>query len=302
MIEAPRVTEEAWTIRRVVAWASDDLKKRGATSARLDVELLLAEVLRSNRVQLIVDADRPLAKEELAAYRALHTRRRAGEPVAYLLGRREFYGRSFRVDRRVLVPRPDTETLVEEALARTQRLCLSARVLDLCTGSGCVAISIARERPTMRVLGADVSRDALVVARENGIRLGAVNAAFVDGDLFAALDGQPPHRRTFELITANPPYIPAGDVAGLVPDIRDFEPRVALTPGPSGLEIAARIVADAPRHLTKGGALALEVGAGQAPDVAALLRDAGFVDVRATKDLGGHERVVSGALAEDRAR
>jgi release factor glutamine methyltransferase len=283
---------ETWTIRRVVAWATDDLKKRGVTSPRLDVELLLGKVLGMDRVALLIDADRPLAKAELAAYRALHTRRRAGEPVAYLLGVREFYGRPFRVDARVLIPRPDTEILVETALARTRGISLSARVLDLCTGSGCVAISLARERPTTRVLGVDLSDGALVVARENALRLGAVNAGFLHSDLFAAL----PRGLVFDLITANPPYIPDPEISSLQPDIRDFEPRLALSGGADGCACTRRIVADAPRRLAPGGVLALEVGAGQADEVAALLEKAGFEAIAKNVDYGGHERVVSGVI------
>jgi release factor glutamine methyltransferase len=251
---------------------------------------LLSKVLGLGRVQLVIDADRPLEKAELAAYKGLHQRRRAGEPVAYLLGTREFYGRPFRVDRRVLIPRPDTETLVEAALARTRHVSLCARVLDLCTGSGCVAISLARERPTTRVLGVDLSEDALAVARENALRLGAVNAGFLRSDLYEAL---PPGAR-FELITANPPYIPDAEIAALQPDIRDYEPRVALSGGPDGLDVIRRIVAGAPRWLAPGGVLAIEVGAGQADGAAALFERAGLRDVARARDLGGHERVISG--------
>lgn len=283
---------EAWTIRRVIAWASEDLKKRGLSSPRLDVELLLGLVLKMNRVQLIIDADRPLAKEELDRYKALHKRRRAGEPVAYLTGVREFYGRVFRVDARVLVPRPDTEILVETALARTKHLSLSARVLDLCTGSGCVAISLGRERPTTRVVGVDISPGALALAQENALRLGAVNVGFLAGDLFAPLG--PPGRVRFDLITANPPYIPDGEIPTLQQDVRDFEPKLALAGGPDGLGLVRRIVAEAPGYLEEGGSLALEVAAGQAPDVRALLEQRGFRAVEIARDLGGHERVVSG--------
>src|SRR5262249_39411268 len=152
--------DESWTIRRVLAWATEDLKKRAVSSPRLDVELLLGKVLGVDRVRLVIDADRPLEKAELTRYRQLHRRRRAGEPVAYLLVVREFYGRPSRVDRRLLIPRPDPETLIEVALERPRPLSLSARVLDLCTGSGCVAITLACERPTTRVLGADISEDA----------------------------------------------------------------------------------------------------------------------------------------------
>jgi release factor glutamine methyltransferase len=282
---------DVWTIRRVIAWATDDLKKRGMPSPRLDVEVLLGHVLKLNRVGLVIDADRPLSKDELGAYRARHMRRRAGEPVAYLLGAREFYGRDFRVDARVLIPRPDTEALIEVALERTRPLSLAARVLDLCTGSGCVAITIARERPTMRVTASDLSPGALTVARENAIRLGAATIGLVQSDLFAAFD---PARARFDLITANPPYIADEEIPTLAVDIHKFEPRLALAGGADGLDLVRRILADAPRFLAPGGVLAMEIGAGQSPDVIALFEGAGFADVTAKRDYGGHERVISG--------
>jgi release factor glutamine methyltransferase len=284
--------EEPWTIRRVLTWAAEDLKKRGNPTPRLDAELLLGKVLDVPRLKLVIDADRPLSKAELASYRELHQRRRKGEPVAYLLGVREFYGRPFRVDARVLIPRPDTEVLVETALTRTAARSLSLRALDLCTGSGCVAITIARERPTARVLGSDISASAVAVARDNAVRLGAFNVAFFEADLFAL----PPEAgaRKLDLVTANPPYIPAGDARELQVDIRDFEPHAALFGGDDGLALVRRIVQDAPAHLDEGGVLAVEVGAGQAPSVAALFRDGGFTSVETTRDYGGHERVVSG--------
>jgi release factor glutamine methyltransferase len=244
-----------------------------------------------NRVQLLVDAQRPLAKHELAAYREYHQRRRAGEPVAYLLGVREFYGRPFRVDRRVLIPRPDTEALVEVALSRTRHLSLSARVLDLCTGSGCVAATLARERPTTRVLGTDLSADALEVARENGIRLGAVNCGFLQSDVFSALR---PGVDRFDLITANPPYIPAEEIPTLAVDIREFEPRLALVGGDDGLALLRRIVAEAPAFLDEGGVLASEIGSDQGEGARAIFAAAGFREIETRRDYGGLERVISG--------
>ncbi len=282
---------DVWTIRRVLQWATDDLKKRSSTSPRLDAELLLGKVLGINRVGLLVDAERPLQKPELALYRELHQRRRAGEPVAYLLGVREFYGRPFRVDRRVLIPRPDTEALVEVALERTRGISLSARVLDLCTGSGCVAATLARERPTTRVVGADVSEGALAVAAENALRLGAVNCGFVRSDLFAAFA---PGRARFDLVTANPPYIAEGERAGLSVDIREFEPAVALFGGADGLDVLRRIVAEAAGFLEADGILAVEIGADQGEATRALFADAGFTAIETRRDYGGHERVVSG--------
>jgi release factor glutamine methyltransferase len=282
---------DAWTIRRVLTWATDDLKKRASSSPRLDAELLLGKVLKIDRIGLLIDADRPLSKLELTQYRELHQRRRAGEPVAYLLGVREFYGRPFRVDRRVLIPRPDTETLVEVALARTRHLSLSARVLDLCTGSGCVALSLARERPTTRVLAADVSPAALAVAAENTIRLGAYNVGLVLSDLFAAFR---PGKDRFDLITANPPYIPEGEIPTLTVDIRGYEPKIALTGGDDGLDLVRPIVHGARAFLASGGTLAMEIGSDQGEAVRALFEAAGYQDVEVKRDYGGHDRIVSG--------
>jgi len=284
---------DPWTIRRVLTWAADDLKKRGASSPRLDAELLLCKVLRVDRIALVVDADRPLAKDELTRYRELHQRRRAGEPVAYLLVVREFYGRPFRVDRRVLIPRPDTEILVEVALERTRLLSLSARVLDMCTGSGCVAVSLARERPTSLVIASDVSPDALAVAAENALRLGAYNVGFVLSDLFAGLR---PGKDRFDVITANPPYIAREEIPTLSVDIRAYEPTLALDGGGDGLAVLERIAAGAPAFLAPGGVLAVEIGSEQGQAVRDLFAAAGFSDIEVRRDYGGLDRVVSGSV------
>lgn len=281
-----------WTVRDVVAWMTDDLKKRGVEGARLDAELIVGQALGIERIKVIVGGERQLEPAELEHIRALFKRRRGAEPVAYLRGFREFYGRSFRVDRRVLVPRPDTEILVQVALDATQHLDLSARVLDLCTGSGCVAITLKLERPTIVVDATDLSEGAIAVARDNAQRLGAVfNVRFAVGDLFSAL-GDPSPR--YDLITANPPYIATGEIAELQADIRDHEPHLALDGGADGLDLVRRIVAEAPKWLAQDGTLAMEIGAGQAPAVEELLRARGFADVKSTRDYGGHDRVVSG--------
>jgi release factor glutamine methyltransferase len=275
----------------VLAWATDDFKRRGNKSARLDAELLLSEALGFDRIKLIVEAERPLADEELGRYRDLIKRRRASEPIAYILGRREFFALPMLVDRRVLIPRPDTEILVETALQGTRERHLYGRMLDLCTGSGCVAIAFAKERPTWRVTAVDLSPDAASVARENVQRAGVVhNVAVLEGDLFAAL----PEGARFELITANPPYIPSAEIAELDADVRDFEPRLALDGGVDGLHVTRRLVSEALRYLSPGGLLALEGGFDQAPAVAALLEASGFVEIARSRDLAGVERVVSG--------
>jgi len=292
---------QTWTIEAVVKWATDDFRARGIDNPRLDAEILLSHALGTNRMQLILDGKRPLAPDELARFRELVKRRRAREPVAYLLGQREFYGRPFRVDSRVLIPRPDTETLVDVALLRTRACSMSMRALDLCTGSGCVAITLARERPTSHVVGTDKSEGALALARENALRLGAYNVSFRQGDLYDALPAAQEQAKApprFDLVTANPPYIPSGEIATLMPDVREFEPRLALDGGDDGLAVARRVVADAPRVLVPGGVLAMEIEA--EPSIAAAVRDlfarAGFVDVEIARDYGRRERVVSGVL------
>jgi release factor glutamine methyltransferase len=284
---------EAWTVGRVVSWAADDFRRRGIESPRFEAELLLAHALKIDRMRIIIEPARPLDDGELARYRDFIRRRRAGEPVAYIRGEKEFYGRQFHIDKRVLVPRPDTEILVETALRRTTASSMGGRYLDLCTGSGCVAVSIARERPTCKVFAVDVSQDALAVAVDNAIRLGAIfPMIFLQGDLYDALGPFPGLR--FELITANPPYITDADFATLPADVRGFEPRLALTGGPDGLAVLRRVVEGARSRLHPGGVLAVEMGAGQGEGVRALFEQAGFTEIAVDKDYGGHERVVSG--------
>jgi release factor glutamine methyltransferase len=286
------VTQEAaqppWTIETIVRWATDDFRGRGIDSPRLDAELLLAHALSATRMQLIVDSKRPLSPPELARFRELVKRRRVREPVAYLLGEREFYGRKFRVDKRVLVPRPDTETLVEVALKRTRARSMSMRALDLCTGSGCVATTVGRERVTSHVLATDLSDDALAVARDNALRLGAYNVAFQRADLFAGIRGP------FDVITANPPYIPSAEIATLDADVRNFEPRGALDGGPDGLDLVRRVVDGARALLDDGGVLAVEIGSGQAGEARAYFERSGYVEVEIARDYAKIERIVSG--------
>jgi release factor glutamine methyltransferase len=288
--EPPR--QDPWTIARVLRWASEDLERKGLRdSPRLDAELLLSHALGVDRVRLIVDASRPLAAEELARYRELLVRRRRHEPVAYILGEREFYGLTFSVNPHVLIPRPDTETLVNVALERTAERSLHGRAIDVCTGSGCVAIAFAKERPTWQLTGSDLSPQALLVARHNALRLGTIwNLDFRQADLLGEIDAEP----LFDLIMANPPYVSDADLPTLSPDIRDHEPAAALSGGPDGLSLIRRLVKAAPALLAPGGVLALEVGAGQAPRVAKGLLSHGFSDVQQTRDYGGIERVVSG--------
>jgi release factor glutamine methyltransferase len=283
---------EPWTIGRVLRWAAEDFGKRTSESPRLDAEVLLASALDSDRVRLVIESERVLEANELSLYRSLIERRRRGEPVAYILGRREFYGLDLVVDSRALVPRPDSEILVEVAIERTRARSQYGRALDLCTGSGCVAIAFAKARPTWRVSGTDVSPEAVMLAAENVRRHGVAHSvATLAGDLFEPVAGE-----RFELVTANPPYVPSAEIAGLAADIRDFEPHQALVGGPDGLDLVRAVIAAAPEHLVPGGVLALEVGFDQAERVTALFEQAGFGNLSRRRDYGGHERVVSGQL------
>lgn len=294
MSDAPRGSAtEAWTIASVLRWATDDFRARGLDSPRLDAELLLGKVLSLDRIRLIVESQRTLSPDELSAYRALIVRRRRAEPVAYIVGVREFFGMPFRVDASVLVPRPETELLVEVALARTEPSHLYGEALDLCTGSGCVAIAFGKKRPTWRVLGVDVSKDAASVATDNAERLGATwNTSFLVSDLDASV----PAESRFDLITANPPYIPTAELATLDRDVRDHEPRLALDGGPDGLDLVRRVIAAARARLRPGGVVALEVGQGQAAALGPLLDASGFTRVEVARDTAGIDRVVSAEL------
>lgn len=254
--------------------------------ARLEAQVLFAHALGVNRAWLIGHDRDALTPEQTTAMDALLKRRLAGEPVAYLLGEREFYGRPFRVTPDVLIPRPDTELLVELALERLSPD-EALNVLDIGVGSGAVAVSLALERPRCRVTGVDISAGALRVAAANAEALHA-GVEFLASDAFDALGG-----RRFHLIASNPPYIAAADPHLALGDLR-FEPPQALASGVDGLDLIRRLAGAAPNHLEAGGWLLLEHGWNQAAAVRDLLREAGFSAVFSASDLAGHERVTGG--------
>ncbi|WP_088177618.1 peptide chain release factor N(5)-glutamine methyltransferase [Ferriphaselus sp. R-1] len=252
-------------------------------TARSEARSLLQAVLQVDRAWLIAHDREVVAPEHQARFDAGLARRLAGEPLAYILGEREFFGLDFKVTPATLIPRADTELLVELALQRQ-----STSVLDLGTGSGAVALSIAHARPDALVTAVDASAAALAVARENAVRLGLLNVALVESDWFAALAG-----RTYDLIVSNPPYIAADD-PHLVQGDLPFEPASALASGADGLDDIRRIVAAAPDYLRAGGELLLEHGYDQADRVRSLLEQRGFGEVRSFRDLAGIERVTGG--------
>lgn len=278
---------ETWTVLKLLRWTADYFAGRGIDSPRLDAELLLAETLGLDRVGLYVNFERPLQADELAAFRERVKRRAGREPLAYILGHTEFWSLPLKVTPAVLIPRPDTELLVEAALPR-----LGAgprQVLDIGTGSGALAIALAHECRECVVTAIDVSPAALAVALDNArLNLVADRIVLVQQDL-ARLSAGP-----FDLIVANPPYIPSGELATLMPEVRDFEPSLALDGGTDGLAAYRAIAAQAGTTLATGGWLLVEVGAGQAAAVQALFAAAGLTDRFVSRDLAGIERVVGG--------
>jgi len=275
---------EIWTPLKLLSWTQGYFARGGVDSPRLAAELLLAHTLGCDRVRLYLDFDKPLGPEELATFRGLVKRRAEGEPVAYLTGVKEFHGRRFRVDSRVLIPRPETELLLEAGLPA---LPAAGAALDLCTGSGALAICLALERPGARVTATDLSAEALEVAAANAAALGAA-VTFHAGDLFGALPAGPAR---YDLIVANPPYVPSGEWEGLSREVRR-EPRLALDGGPDGLRLLSRLAAEAPRFLVPGGTLVAEMHERHAELLPRLCREAGFAAAEARRDLAGLPRLV----------
>jgi release factor glutamine methyltransferase len=279
---------EIWTPLRLIGWTQEFFAKKAVDAPRLTAELLLAHALSCDRVRLYLDFDKPLGDSDLARYRDLVRRRAEGEPTAYLVGKKEFYGHPFRVDPRVLVPRPETELLVEAALAVLPE---GGRALDLCTGCGCVAASLALGRPGARVVATDVSEDALALARENAAALGVV-VEFATGDLWAAVHGE----ERFDVIATNPPYVPTQELAGLSREVRR-EPCIALDGGEDGLAVIRRIVEGAPARLVAGGTLIVEMHESHASVLPGLCLAAGFARAEARRDLAGLPRLTVASMA-----
>ena len=289
------MADSVWTIARLLAWTTDFFREHGIENPRLDAEVLLGAVLGKDRMYLYVHFDEPLEPAELAAFRSHVKERAAHMPLAYVLGTREFMGLDFCVTRDTLIPRPDTELLVQCAVdflrARTAAGGDELSIADIGTGTGAVALSVLHYTEGTRADVVDISPAAAEVARENAERLGIAERIEVHvGDLTAPLAG-----RSYDMILSNPPYIPTADIAKLMPEVRSYEPHCALDGGVDGLDLYRRLMADAPAMLKDGGAIAVEVGIHEAAAVAALaLAHPRIVRTEILKDLGGIERVVVG--------
>lgn len=267
---------------------ADYLAKRGVEDARLNMEHLLAHVLRCRRLDLYLRFDTTLSEEQLQPLRGLTKRRGEGEPLQHLLGTVPFHGHDFVSDHRALVPRPETEHLVSMIVEKQFRDAAPKSVLDVGCGSGCIGLSLAKAWPEAKVTLVDISEDALELARLNGGRLGVTgqDLRFLRSDLFEKLNGA-----RFDLIVANLPYIPSSDISSLSREVKR-DPHVALDGGPTGLDIIFRLLADSPAHLNQDGRLALELHHDQAARVSERLQSLGFADIQAASDLGRIERFV----------
>ena len=259
-------------------------EKAGIESPRLTIELLLAHVLKKKRLQIYLEFEREVDEATLEILRGLVKRRVAGEPLQYVTGEAEFCGLKLAVDRRVLIPRPETELLVEVVAARQP-----ATVVDVGTGSGCIALALAQRLPAAEVTAVDVSADALAAAKANASRYDFKNfTRLLQSDLLSIF----PDSFTVDAIVSNPPYIASGELAQLPREVKDFEPAQALFAGVDGLEVIRRLVLEAKRFLSPTGFVALEIGAGQCAAVTQLFESAGYQVAQVEKDLQGHERVI----------
>jgi release factor glutamine methyltransferase len=285
-----------WTVRRLLEWTPGFFQKKGVDQPRLAAELLLAHVLNCPRIKLYTDYDRIVDERSLATYRELVKRAGEQEPIAYLTGRAHFFNLEFQVTRDVLIPRPDTETLVENVLqtVRHQAGLEAPRVLDLCTGSGCIAAALAKSLKNAIVLAIDISQPAVDIAKRNIEQLGLADRVSVEqGDLFEPIS-RIVDARPFDLIVANPPYIATDQVQALDKSVRDFEPLSALDGGVDGLTIHRRILERAPHHLVPGGRIFLEIAFDQGPAAREMMATyPAFDDVRILKDYGGRDRVLT---------
>lgn len=304
---------EPWTTRRLLAWMNEAFTKRGLDSPRLCAEILLSTVLGCDRLRLYMETDRPASPAEREQLRDLARRALDHEPIQYLTGEAWFFALPFKADRRALIPRPSTEMIVEHLLQDRRRRAqapgsgdqgpgtgdpkeasepgarLPVRIADVCTGSGCIAVALAKNIPDASIVATDLSRDALALARENAARHGVEGRIeFVEGDLLAPLAG----RGAFDWIVSNPPYIPDHEWDAVEPNVKDHEPHLALRGGTDGLGLVRPVLEGSGALLSPGGGLLVEVAACTAGDAAAIAARAGLEGVRVLKDHEGLDRVI----------
>jgi release factor glutamine methyltransferase len=280
---------QPWTVARLLDWTGKFLAEKGSESPRLDTEVLLAHTLKCKRIELYTRHDEEVSDEGRQRFKGLIRQRIEGCPVAYLVGRKEFYSLEFEVNRSVLIPRPDTETVVDECLQLAKEMA-EPSVIDVGTGSGCLAVAVTKYCKQVRVTAIDVSDEALEVAARNATKHGvAERIRFLKGDLFSPLSAG----EQFDFVLSNPPYIPRKDIAGLAAGVRDYEPHTALDGGSNGLEVLDRLVTESPARLKPGGYLIVEIGSPQErPARERIQAQSGFELAKTVYDSAGHPRVL----------
>ena len=292
----PRLTTRVWKLRELMKRAIEHLQKKGFPEPRLNVELLLAHALHCQRIELYTNFEKPLSAQEISEFRSLLKRRLAYEPVQYIIGSTNFMGLQFAVDRRVLIPRPETETLVEQTVFRCNALSDKKviSILEVGTGSGNVAVSLAKFVKNSIVTSIDNSPHALELARQNVLALGVEERVILElMDVYEPIDQL--LRRRFDIIVSNPPYVSINEWELLRPEVRDYEPREATSDGADGYELYRRLIEIAPYVLHEGGTALFEVGDDMAFTVVSMMHEEGFYDLSAARDLQGMERVVIGS-------
>ena len=276
------------TYRQAIVLGEEELKKADIVDAKNDAWLLMAMACKIDHTYYYMHIDEEMTDEQMKEFEVLIKKRAERVPLQYITGEQEFMGLKFKVNSNVLIPRQDTETLVEEALRVVEP---GMRVLDLCTGSGCIIISLAKNVADISCTGSDISKQALLVAKENA-KANEVEVEWERSDLFENISG------TFDLIVSNPPYIPTGEIPGLMPEVRDFEPVDALDGKEDGLYFYRIITEKSPEYLTSDGYLYFEIGYDQGEAVSAMMRQCGYTQVEVLKDLAGNDRVVKGRKKE----
>ena len=279
--------KDVWTINSLLNWTVNYFKSKNIQSARLDAEVLLSHVLRQERIYLYVHFDEPMEQNELSKFREYVKKRAQHVPIAYIIGEREFMGLPFKVTKDTLIPRPDTEILVENVLNNVDKD-KEIEIVDIGTGSGAIILSLLVNLPNAQGKTVDISSKAIEVAKENAVNL-QVNdrCEFFVGDLFAPLNGN-----KFDLIVSNPPYIPQKDIATLEDDVKEYEPVSALTDGGDGLSYYRRLLSEGKAYIKENGFIALEIGIYQSNDVKQIAMDNGWKNIKIIKDYAGIDRVV----------
>lgn len=297
MTEPTAPTDDVWTVQRILQWTTTFLEEKEVESPRLEAELLLAHARGCQRIRLYTDFETPLTDDERSLMRGFVKRRANREPLAYITGKREFYGRDFHVGAGVLVPRPETETLVDVCLDYIPNDS-TTNVGEVGFGSGCISITLAKQRPRLSVAASDISSDAMKFAQQN-LTLHELE----DQIQLLAGDGYQPFTdaglEPFDGIVSNPPYITTEEVSSLAPEVARHEPHTALVSGDDGLDLIRQLITQASDHLKPGGWMALELDPAQSESVAELFMADGFEEVRIHKDLGGQDRVVAATLKGD---